>query len=158
MPGGRPSKYTVALADKICESLAFGKSLLKICDMKGMPTYRSVMRWVIKHEEFCHKYEVARKVQRERWADEIIDIPDDSRGDVQRARLRVDSRKWVLARLEPRKYGDKLDVASGGEKLALLLTVIVKPEKTANIIENACMVESWHGRCGGVLGSKVCYL
>jgi len=82
MPGGRPSKYSIALADKICELLAFGKSLLKICDMKGMPTYRSVMRWLIKHEEFCHKYEVARKVQRERWADEIIDIPDDSRGDV----------------------------------------------------------------------------
>ncbi len=129
MPGGRPSQYTVALADKICELLAFGKSLLKICDMKGMPTYRSVMRWVIKHEEFCHKYEMARKVQRERWADEIIDIPDNSKGDVQRARLRVDSRKWVLARLEPRKYGDKLDIASGGEKLAPSLTVIVRPEK-----------------------------
>ena len=87
------------------------------------------MRWIIKHEEFCHKYEMARKVQRERWADEIIDIPDDSRGNVQRARLRVDSRKWVLARLEPRKYGDKLDVASGGEKLAPALTIIVKPDK-----------------------------
>ncbi len=129
MPGGRPSKYTIALGDTICALLAAGDSLLKICEMKGMPTYRSVMRWVIKHEEFCHKYEMARKVQRERWAEEIIDIPDNSRGDVQRARLRVDSRKWVLARLEPRKYGDKMDFTSGGDKMAPSLTVIVRPEK-----------------------------
>lgn len=36
---------------------------------------------------------------------------------VQRAKLRVDTRKWLMSKLSPRKFGDRIDVTSGGEKL-----------------------------------------
>lgn len=60
------------------------------------------------------------------WADQVVDIADDSKNDyietesgfrpntelVARSRLRIDSRKWILSKLAPKKYGDKLDLSS----------------------------------------------
>ena len=60
-------------------------------------------------------------LQAEHWAEEIIEIADDSKNDfvekeghtalnsenINRSRLRVDTRKWLMARLAPKKYGDK---------------------------------------------------
>ena len=69
-------------------------------------------------------------------AEEILDISDDGTNDweereiargrtiialnteaVQRSKLRVDTRKWLMAKMKPKKYGDTLDLTSGGDKL-----------------------------------------
>ena len=72
----------------------------------------------------------AREAQAEHWADEIIEIADDSGLDVvnngeggyridgeaiQRARLRVDARKWLMSKLAPKKYGDRVTNEHTGE-------------------------------------------
>jgi hypothetical protein len=54
------------------------------------------------------------------WADQIVEISDgnsDLAGaqDVQRARLMVDTRKWVLSKLIPKKYGDRQQIDHTGE-------------------------------------------
>jgi hypothetical protein len=59
-------------------------------------------------------------------AEDIIDISDDKLGDPQRDRLRVDARKWLLSKMLPKKYGDKLDVTSDGEKMPVV-TVNLAP-------------------------------
>ena len=51
-------------------------------------------------------YAHARERQQEYWADQIIEIADDDNLDVHRSRLMVDTRKWLMAKLMPRKYGD----------------------------------------------------
>ncbi len=115
---GRPSLYTEALAVKICRRLAEGKSLRKVCEAKGMPSAETVRRWLLDNEDFCAQYARAREVQADRFAEEILEIADDASGDwavdkdgkkaldhehVQRSRLRVDTRKWLMARMAPKK-------------------------------------------------------
>ncbi len=80
--------------------------------------------------ELCKRYARAKEVQCTAMEDEIIDIADAREGDVmvdedgrrivdneavQRARLRVDARKWVLSKRIPKKYGEKLELGGNPE-------------------------------------------
>ncbi len=111
---GRPSRYTPELAAVICERLAEGESLRSICADKAMPGLSTVMGWLFddKHEGFPEQYARAREAQAELRADEITDISDGVQHGaseaVQAARLRVDARKWIAAKLLPKRYGNKL--------------------------------------------------
>lgn len=127
---GRPSDYLPEVAEDICNLLMDGESLRSICKRPGMPSIRAVMYWLQKHEDFVQQYVRAREVQADLLAEEILEIADDSAGDVviddegreqtnhervARSRLRVDARKWYASKLAPKKYGDKIDAnVSGG--------------------------------------------
>ncbi|MDA8092579.1 MAG: hypothetical protein M0T84_01515 [Betaproteobacteria bacterium] len=71
----------------------------------------TVYRWLLVHPEFCEIYTRAREDQADTLADEIIEIADQSQGEnmpgVQAAALRVDARKWVAAKLKPRRYSER---------------------------------------------------
>lgn len=128
MPGGRPTDYCSELADTICERIADGQSVREICRDPDMPAMSAVFRWIATHEEFKEQYVLAREAQAQFLAEEILDIADDGTNDwmerhdkegeaigwrengeaMQRSRLRVDTRKWVLSKLLPKKYGDKI--------------------------------------------------
>lgn len=128
-PNGRPPSYSLALSNKICELLSSGRSLTQICEMKGMPKYPTVMSWLWKDtsfkEDFNYRYGQAREEQAHYMADLMLDISDDGKNDyykdskgnvllnaenIQRSRLRIDARKWIAARLLPKKYGDKTEL------------------------------------------------
>ncbi len=128
---GRPSLHTEALAAKICRRLAEGESLRAICADKAMPAISTVMGWLFdgNHNGFSEQYARAREAQAEVRADEIVDIADDDTNDftadkdgklvannehIQRSRLRVDARKWIAAKLLPKRYGDKLQHTGDG--------------------------------------------
>ncbi len=117
---GRPSLYTEALAAKICRRLAEGESLRTICGDKTMPAISTVMGWLFngKHDDFSAQYARAREAQAELRADEITDIADGvehgASEAVQAARLRVDARKWIAAKLLPKRYGDKIQHTGEG--------------------------------------------
>ncbi len=132
----RPSDFTQELATEICKRLADGQSLRHICLSYEMPNASTVHEWVlIDREGFAKQYARARAIQAENMFDEILEISDDgsndymtiTKGDVKynvedhevtnRSRLRVDSRKWYLSKVLPKKFGDKLDLTSGGDKL-----------------------------------------
>lgn len=75
-----------------------------------MPSASSVFLWLTKHESFSENYAKAQKERSEAMYEEMLDIGDDVKADpaeVAKARLRVDTRKWALARMNPKKYGDK---------------------------------------------------
>lgn len=134
---GRPTAYTPELAAEICERLAAGESLRAICQGDGMPDERTVRRWAMDNVEgFSPRYARARDIGLDAVADEMLDIADDGRNDwmennnpenpgylfngehSSRSKLRVDTRKWYLAKLAPKKYGDKTSMeltgANGG--------------------------------------------
>jgi hypothetical protein len=140
---GRPTAYTEPLAEEICRRLAGGESLRAICRAAHMPDDSTVRAWVLDNREgFSPRYARARELQAEAWADEIIDIADDGSNDwmernrqdgdaekvldhehVTRSRLRVDTRKWLLAKLKPGTYGERTTVA--GDPAAPLYTAAV---------------------------------
>jgi hypothetical protein len=107
-------KFTNAIADAICERIAVGESLRTICKADNMPAQSSVFKWLANEPGFAEQYARARETQADAIFDEILNIADDSDGDVQRDRLRVDSRKWMAGKLRPKKYGDKMDVEHTG--------------------------------------------
>jgi hypothetical protein len=110
----RPSKYSEKIADDICERLANGESLRRICLTPNYPRQATVFRWLASNDVFREQYVRAREAQADVLADEIIDIADGKRADyeggekdVARDRLSVDARKWIAAKLKPKVYGDK---------------------------------------------------
>lgn len=148
MGTGRPSSYTKEIGDRICEEIAGGKSLREICKAKDVPSANSVYRWLEKDELFRKQYARAREQQAETIFDEMLDIADEASNDwmvrndggneayqvngeaIQRSRLRIDARKWVLGKLKPKKYADKV-IHSGDEDAPLQIQqierVIVDP-------------------------------
>lgn len=105
---GRPSVYSQQLADTICEALARGVSLRKICKADDMPDESTVRAWAANdHEGFYPQYTRARDIGLDCVADEVFEIADDG-SDHQRDRLRFDARRWYLSKLAPKRYGDKM--------------------------------------------------
>ena len=95
-----------------------------------MPEAKSIYNWLrdVDKEWFLQHYMRAMSTRAELIAEEIIELSDtsveDIEGDdksdgarVQARKLQVDTRKWVLSKMLPKKYGDKLDLTSDGEKL-----------------------------------------
>lgn len=138
----RPTDYSRAMADKICELLAGGKSLRKICLADDMPHKATVCRWLAIHPAFRDQYACAREVQADELFDETLEIADDGTKDfvkktnadgseydavdhehIQRSKLRVDTRKWMASKLAPKKYGEKVTLAGDAEN-PLLVPVI----------------------------------
>ena len=139
---GRPSICTEAVVEEICSRLSAGESLNAICEDAHLPERQTVHRWVvIDHEGFSSKYTRARQSQALRWAEEIMSIADNDskdwrvdeqgnlvvdREDVQRSRLRVDTRKWMLSKMLPKVYGDKQSLELAGVDGAPIITEITR--------------------------------
>jgi len=123
---GRPTRYTKAIAEKICEQLASGMTLRQACLSKDMPHESTVRHWSLHDDEvrpgFVTQYAKARETGYALMADEILEISDDKSEDVQRDRLRVDTRKWLLSKALPKIYGDKVvNTHEAGDSLTAFL-------------------------------------
>lgn len=128
--GGRPTDYSPELAETICDRLIAGDSLRKICESEEMPAKVTILRWLVKHEQFRAQYAIARELQAEGELDEMKDISDDDaadvvfkevetahgseakavfmRANVDRAKLRIETRRLRMEKMAPRKYGPLL--------------------------------------------------
>ena len=148
---GRPALYSPELGQELCDRISQGNSLRKVCDADDMPAWTTVFKWLRIDNTFAQQYAQAREL----WADaefdrmmEIADtvregqkvktLPDGTKevttGDmVDRAKLQVDTRKWALARMMPRKYGDRMTqelTGAGGKELVVTIrSVLDEPPK-----------------------------
>ena len=118
---GRTSLSTPELAAVICERIAYGESLVAISSSPHMPSYQTIMAWLRGNNDFEAMYRQAKEDQADTLADEIIAIADSVKdagptdsAKVNAARLRVDARKWVAAKLKPKVYGDRVEAALSG--------------------------------------------
>ena len=124
--GGRPTKYSKELGEKICRAIATSTdSLTKICARNpDFPNREAIWGWRFDHDEFSNMYDKAKRTQADLLAEEIAEIADDDSQDkifneetgrevcnseyVARSRLRVETRKWIACKLLPKVYGDKV--------------------------------------------------
>lgn len=120
---GRPTNYTQELADNICEQLAMGKSMRTVCKEENMPCVATIFNWMRTKPEFLEQYTRAKEESADAMAEEVIDISDDGDYDIEipqkvaRDRLRIETRKWLMSKMKPKKYSDKIDVTSGWKEL-----------------------------------------
>lgn len=111
----RPTIFTDELADSICERVAYGESMRSICRDDAMPSMSSIFKWLRENEKFSQQYAKACEERSEAMIEEMLEIADDGSEDVQRSRLRVDTRKWYASKLKPKKYGDRLGLDHDGQ-------------------------------------------
>lgn len=111
-PGGRPTKYTKELAEKICKVIATSTDGLKAMCQKypEFPCVDTIFEWRFVHKEFSELYAEAKRYQADLMVEQISEISDRPKTDMldfQNARLQVDTRKWIACKLIPKVYGDK---------------------------------------------------
>jgi hypothetical protein len=121
--GNRPD-YGPEVREQILERMACGESLSVICRTRGMPTRTAVLTWVTTDPAFEALYDRARQAMGDALAEQILEIADDASNDlsdpqsVNRAKLKVDTRKWLASKLFPRQFGDvvrnEVSGANGG--------------------------------------------
>ena len=120
--GAGHASYSEATASEILDQLAEGRTMRTICSGPGMPSARTINRWVSEDiQGFADRYERARKLQADAIFDEALDISNEEFIDnveVQAARLKIDTRKWYIARVHPEKYGDRVEVTTRTQKLS----------------------------------------
>lgn len=125
------SLYTAEIAALICDRMATGESLRAVCKSEGMPAESTVRLWAAEDREgFAAHYARAREAQMDALSEDIIQIADESGADtsidengnvvvngeaIQRAKLRVDARKWIMSKIAPKRYGDRITHAGDAE-------------------------------------------
>lgn len=93
-----------------------------------MPTRQTIMEWIVEDKSIADKYTRAKELQADYMAEEILDIADEGKNDymtvtrgdndmevvdhehIQRSKLRIESRKWLMSKLKPKAYGDKVSL------------------------------------------------
>lgn len=116
----------------ITEDISNGCSLRKAINSLEKPiSISTFFIWIKEDEQKSKQYACACAERAEYLFEETLEIADETTHDkkytesgevvnnesIQRSRLRVDTRKWFLSKIQPKKYGDKLDLTTNGESL-----------------------------------------
>lgn len=118
------SLYTEAVAAEICERISAGETLASISRDEHMPKPSTVGDWCRSMSEFAARYAKAREIGYDAIAADCLEIADETAHDtittakgeiadsewIARSRLRVDTRLKLLAKWDPKRYGEKIDV------------------------------------------------
>lgn len=118
-----------AVLDKILDRLASGESLRSICKAKDMPSAKCVHERVERDEEFRKQYARAREKGIDAAFDELLETAEkalqtESAVEVQARRLLIDTQKWRLSKLAPKKYGDRLAIGGADDMPAIKVTAV----------------------------------
>lgn len=130
--------------EKVIKEIERGKSMRKACEFVGVA--KSVfLRRVKDNEETRDQYARACEERQNILFDEIIEIADTPKEGqvitikgqtrevtvsdmIQHRRLQIEARKWALSKMNPKKYGDKVDLTTDGEKLVQINLDLGKDE------------------------------
>ncbi len=151
--------YPESIRLEICERIAKGESMVSICASEGMPVTSVVYNWLTVDKEFSDRYTRAREQQAEHYLDEIIAISDDVSLDeiidgegnprtnheaIQRSRLKVDTRKWAMSKLAPKKYGDKIqqEIVGANGGAIQVNTTAMSAEEAYNLLINGGTIKT----------------
>lgn len=154
---GAPSIFTQKIADEIIERMIGGESLLRITKDKHMPHIATVLRWLnsdeVEKSDFCDNYARAKELQAEGFYHKMQDVIEEdikfksiAGAEVQRNRLRVDTYKWILGRMFPKKYGDFMrNEVSGADGGPLAMNINPKDLTDAQL---AAIIKRHSGKGG----------
>jgi len=117
--GAPPKPYDEVTGTIICELITNGLGLVKACEQVNV-SYNTVVKWLQNDASFMKMYAQAREIQADYYADNILETIDNAssdRNEIERAKIKAEALKWIASKLKPKRYGDKLDLTSDGEKL-----------------------------------------
>lgn len=125
--------------EEVCQRIEQGEPLRRVLRSDTSPMSASLFYEIVKDQTKSERYARAREIYSDIVFEEMLDIADCEDNDIveteegqrvnhdviQRDRLRVDTRKWMLSKLQPKKYGDRLEVDQKTES-----TITWKEERT----------------------------
>jgi hypothetical protein len=144
----RPAEFTEEIFEQICERMAGGEWLRKICDNDPeMPSRQTFLRWIEKDTGRQEKYARASRAMVDYWAEELLDIANETEKDtiidekgrrkcnhewVANKRLHADNLKFLMSKIYPKRYGDRLPetVEQKSHEATLLELEAAKPAIT----------------------------
>lgn len=128
----KPERDKDAICKSVLQGMRDGLSAFKACQAAGVPQ-STFNRWVDADTKLAEDYAHAREDLIERMANEVLELADsevpetgDGKRDwqaIQQRKLQVDSRKWLLSKLAPKKYGDRLELAGDKENPLQVQTI-----------------------------------
>ena len=113
--------------DNVIEHIEEGNSLRDALRQSESPSSKTFYEWIDLDEDKRKRYARACSKRADEIFEDIIKIADETEDDtieitedgvvktkvdhenIQRAKLRVDARKWMLGKMNPKKYGDKVE-------------------------------------------------
>lgn len=106
-------RYSRELADTICNELSDGRTLRSICDDPGMPSEAAVRQWSLDDVDgFFDRYSRARSIGADCQFDAIKDkVFTASVEDAPLLKIQLETMKWYLSMIAPRRYGDRTMLA-----------------------------------------------
>lgn len=121
----------------ILSEIEEGASLRSILVREDMPSRYAFFEWLKYDKEKANQYARACDLRADIIFEEILNIADDASNDtiitergeipnsewIARSRLRVDSRKWVLSKMNPKKYGDRIQNEHSGEVTTTIISL-----------------------------------
>lgn len=113
--------------------MSHGNSVRQILkdNQELLPSRKLFYEWIAKDKTLSDHYAKVMELRSDDIFDEILEIADDTTHDsiftetgekvnsewISRSRLRVDARKWILSKMNPKKYGDKTDITTNGKEI-----------------------------------------
>jgi hypothetical protein len=134
---GRPSKFTQAIADEICERMIEGEDLVKICKSDHMPSRVTVYRWMADNPAFDAQCARAREGLADHDAAMIAEIAKNTtKATAEGDRVRLAALQWLAAKRAPKRWGDKIELEAKVEVNSgpseALMSFIAMAEKATN--------------------------
>lgn len=128
LPGVRVDRYADRdeIVAQICERLAKGEALIRICESKHLPSRWTVVDWMRTDEEVALQISRARELGEDYIANDALRIADgelpllNTPNDPQRDKLRIETRLKLLAKFNPKRWGDSTQLRhadADGQKL-----------------------------------------
>ena len=119
------------------QGLAAGNTIRQLHRQNPKISRWSIYQWRQVDPEFANAYARAREDGLEVMAEQLVEIADDASGDPARDRLRLDTRKWLLARLAAQRYGDRVAVTGHDDAPPVRITDTERASRIAAILEAA---------------------
>lgn len=131
-------EVTPEMLDECIALIAIGEPVRKACVAAGLSAEK-LYRRMLADDELAQRYARAKEAALDAMADDILAIADDGSNDtyiddngnertqsdvIARSKLRVDARKWIMSKLAPKKWGDKITQELTGADGAALVPVL----------------------------------
>ena len=147
-------EYNEEIATQILNKVSSSTmGLVRICkSIENCCNVRDFYEWIRTNEDFAKRYARAKEDQADMLIEEMLEIADDTHNDtmlipdggggmkevenkewVNRSRLKVDVRKFIASKLKPKKYGDKIDITSDGEKVSVAPILVLDNQTKENL-------------------------
>ena len=130
-------KQIETIFNDICTQIGEGKSLRAVLRQDKMPSSHTFFKWVDSDKKKMLQYTREMNARAEDIFEDILDIADDQEDDIYinsdgvecvnhnvhaRSRIRIDSRKWMLGKMQPKKYGDRVNVDMDIKEIKPIIT------------------------------------